>query len=428
MSDSGNWWGPWRRLVLLVAFAWLVGWFLGAPSLILSLGLLALLGYWLYQLQQLYSWLIGPEKPPPDAPGIWGDVYSRLYRRWREVGEQKALLHSRLDYLQDSLSSIYDGAVMVTASGAIEWSNAAAERLLGLRYPGDRGHNMLNLVRLPEFHDYFVAGDFQEPLRAWFTSGQERFLLFSVTSFGGGDRLVFVRDTTREERLEQMRRDFLGNVSHELRTPLTVISGYVDTILGNPGLFNERLQRPLQQIAQQAQRMEALLKDLLWLNRIEGPASGRHLELVDMGGLLHELREEVRTIHPQRQLDLQLDTTDKVLADYRELYSAVSNLVLNACKYSADEGLVTIKWHRSGDKLVLSVEDRGEGIDPVHLPRLTERFYRVDNSRSSRTGGTGLGLAIVKHVAASHNAELHIDSTLGVGSTFTLIFPRSGTD
>ncbi|MEQ8803859.1 MAG: ATP-binding protein, partial [Haliea sp.] len=246
---------------------------------------------------------------------------------------------------------------------------------------------------------------------------------FAVTAFGGGDRLVFVRDVTKEAKLEQMRRDFVGNVSHELRTPLTVIKGYLETILANAGPLAPRFRRPLEQMQQQAARMETLLKDLLWLSRIESVRTQPRREQVNIGALLEELKDELQTSHPGRQLALQLETADKVAGDYRELHSAVSNLVLNAFKYSQDDTIVTVRWRREGQHLLLSVQDRGMGIDAVHLPRLTERFYRVDDSRSSATGGTGLGLAIVKHVAAAHRAELHIESTLGVGSVFTLVFP-----
>jgi two-component system phosphate regulon sensor histidine kinase PhoR len=389
----------------------------------LALVLLLLLLRWLYQLLRLQRWLLDPLQEPPEAAGIWGVIYDRLYQLQREAREGRALLQSRLNYLQDSLSSMHDGAVMVSVAGNIEWSNAAAERLLGLRYPVDRGQALLNLVRLPDFHRYFLAGDFQDPLQLRLKSEPEQFLQFAVTPFGTGDRLVFVRDVTKEARLEQMRRDFVGNVSHELRTPLTVIKGYLDTILANSGQLEPRFLRPLQQMEQQAQRMETLLKDLLWLSRIETVRRKARNEQIDVASLLQELESELKSSHPQRRLELQLDCNGRINGDYRELHSAVANLVLNACKYSRDDSTVTVRWRRQGQELLLSVQDRGIGIDAVHLPRLTERFYRVDDSRSSRTGGTGLGLAIVKHVAAGHKAELRIDSTPGVGSTFTLAFP-----
>ncbi|QIB64396.1 phosphate regulon sensor histidine kinase PhoR [Kineobactrum salinum] len=423
MRPTGSWLAELRRLTLFVFISTAVGWLLGFPAQLLALVLLLLLLRWLYQLLRLRRWLADPLQEPPEAPGIWGAIYDRLYQLQREARQGRAQLQSRLDYLQDSLSSMHDGAVMVSMAGSIEWSNAAAERLLGLRFPADRGQALLNLVRLPDFHRYFLAGDFQDPLQLRLKSEPEQFLQFAVTPFGSGDRLVFVRDVTKEARLEQMRRDFVGNVSHELRTPLTVIKGYLDTILANSGQLEPRFLRPLQQMEQQAQRMETLLKDLLWLSRIETVRSKARAEQVDVASLLQELESELQSSHPQRRLELQLECNERINGDYRELHSAASNLVLNACKYSKDDSIVTVRWRRQGQELLLSVEDRGIGIDPVHLPRLTERFYRVDDSRSSRTGGTGLGLAIVKHVAAGHNAQLRIDSKPGVGSTFTLAFP-----
>ncbi|MDO8863928.1 phosphate regulon sensor histidine kinase PhoR [Haliea sp. E1-2-M8] len=423
MNAAGAWLVELRRLVLLSAVALVVGWLVGAPWLVLALALLALLARWLYQLQRLLSWLADTSVEPPEAPGIWGVIYDRLYQVQRAAQGRQAQLQSRLDYLQGSLSAMHDGAVMVTASGAIEWSNTAAERLLGLRYPADRGQALLNLVRLPEFHRYFLAAAFDSPLQVVLKGEHVQYLQFTVTSFGGGDRLVFVRDVTKEAKLEQMRRDFVGNVSHELRTPLTVIKGYLETILANADQLEQRFHRPLQQMQQQAARMETLLKDLLWLSRIESVRTQPRREQVNIGALLQEMEDELQTSHPGRKLAVQLETAEKVAGDYRELHSAVSNLVLNAFKYSKDDTVVTVRWRREGEHLLLSVQDRGIGIDSVHLPRVTERFYRVDDSRSSATGGTGLGLAIVKHVAAAHRAELRIESTPGVGSTFTLVFP-----
>lgn len=423
MNAAGAWLVELRRLVLLSIVTLGLGWLLGFPWLVLALALLALLARWLYQLQRLLGWLADTSVEPPEAPAIWGLIYDRLYQVQRAAQERQAQLQSRLDYLQGSLSSMHDGAVMVNAAGSIEWSNTAAERLLGLRYPADRGQALLNLVRLPEFHRYFLAAAFDNPLQVALKTEHVQYLQFAVTAFGGGDRLVFVRDVTKEAKLEQMRRDFVGNVSHELRTPLTVIKGYLETILANTGQLEPRFRRPLEQMQQQAARMETLLKDLLWLSRIESVRTQPRRDQVNVAALLEELEDELQTSHPGRKLVVQLETADKVAGDYRELHSAASNLVLNAFKYSKDDTIVTVRWRRQGERLLLSVQDQGIGIDSVHLPRLTERFYRVDDSRSSATGGTGLGLAIVKHVAAAHRGELRIESTPGVGSVFTLVFP-----
>ncbi len=221
-----------------------------------------------------------------------------------------------------------------------------------------------------------------------------------------------------------MRRDFVGNVSHELRTPLTVIKGYLDVLAARPDTEALKLDRPVEQMLQQADRMESLLKDLLWLSRIESVRSEEKTAEVNVPALLQEIADELNNSYPGR-IHLDVSSDASIVGDYRELHSAVTNLVLNALKYSDEGDPVTIHWSESDDEHLLEVKDRGIGIDTLHLPRVTERFYRVDESRSSHSGGTGLGLAIVKHVAAAHRAELRIDSELGKGSCFSLVFPVS---
>ena len=219
-----------------------------------------------------------------------------------------------------------------------------------------------------------------------------------------------------------MRRDFIGNVSHEMRTPLTVLKGYVQTIQSLDAHIVAPIERPLAQMDMQVVRMEMLLKDLLWLSRIESIENSDKTTPVDMCDLTTELVGDLRAAWPERDILLVHEFDGLVLGDPMELHSAASNLIVNALKYSDEEFEVLVEWTLQEGQPVLSVIDKGEGIDPVHIPRLTERFYRVDKSRSQKTGGTGLGLAIVKHVALAHNAELRIQSELGEGSRFSLIF------
>ncbi|WP_116365080.1 phosphate regulon sensor histidine kinase PhoR [Parahaliea mediterranea] len=422
MRVPGGWLLELQRLGLLIVAGGGIGWLFGRPWLGVSLALVAVTIYWLRQLLMIHRWLQDPEQQAPEGMGIWGEVFDEIHHLQRRNRENYARLQSTVEYLQDSFAAMRDGVVMVTKGGAIEWSNTAAQHMLGLQFPRDRGQALLNLLRIPAFHKYFLAENYSEPLQLELGGDKRRICQIEVTPFGAGDRLVFVRDITKMAQLEQMRRDFVGNVSHELRTPLTVIKGYLETILANASQLEPRYVRPLQQMDQQAQRMENLLKDLLWLSRIESVESQPKHERLDVAALLQELQDEMQTSHPGRQLNLQLDSNGQVLGDYRELHSAISNLVINAFKYSAEEQPVTVRWQAKEGGLALSVEDRGIGIAESHLPRLTERFYRVDDSRSSQTGGTGLGLAIVKHVAASHQARLEIASRPGQGSTFTLLF------
>ncbi len=422
MRARVSWNNELRKVVLVLLAAAILGWLVGKVSLILALTLFAIQAYWLLQLRKIDKWLTAPESDPPESFGLWGDVFDKIYTLRRQTQEAHAQLQSTVDYLQDSFASMKDGVVMLDATGAIEWSNEAAEELLGLRYPADKGQGVLNLVRAPEFHHYFLVGNYTSPLQIETNGEPVRQLRIEITCFGEGDRLMFVRDITKIQRLEQMRRDFVGNVSHELRTPLTVISGYLGTLLGAGESIAPHLVKPLKQMEQQAQRMESLLKDLLWLSRLESVENSNRNELVDISALLKELQTELAISYPDRTIELQLDTDHKVPGDHRELYSAVSNLVLNALKYSPEGAPVCISWGQQEAQYLLSVIDQGVGIDATHLPRLTERFYRVDDSRSSATGGTGLGLAIVKHVAAGHNAELRIESVVGLGSKFILVF------
>ena len=422
MGGKVNWASEVRSVCLLVLLSALLGWFAGHSLLFVTLCLLVILFYFLLQLRRMHSWLSSPEQAPPESRGLWGDIFDKMYALQRQNLEAHSQLQSTVDYLRDSFSSMRDGVVILDSTGIITWSNDAAETLLGLRYPADKGQGILNLVRAPEFHQYFINEDYTAPLKLETNSNPALFLRMEFTCFGQGDRLMFIRDISKTHHLEQMRKDFVANVSHELRTPLTVISGYLGTMLSAQDSIEPHFRKPLQQMEQQAQRMESLLKDLLWLSRLESIEQVESGEVVDMAGLLQELQAELKSSYPERDIELVLETQHKVAGDHRELYSAVSNLVINALKYSPDDSPVCICWSPLDDKYVLSIIDQGVGIAATHIPRLTERFYRVDDSRSSASGGTGLGLAIVKHVAARHTAELRIESVVGLGSKFILIF------
>jgi len=421
-----HWLGAAGRLVAIVLGATFLGSLYGYALETLVVVLVALIAFWLYQLQRVQAWLRDPRRPPPDVYGVWGDLLSRIYLHQRKNKDVQEQLQANVNYLQDSFASMRDGVVMVDARGAIKWFNKAVEPLLGLRYPEDSGRLLTNLVRTPQFNQYFLAGDYSAPLQYSTGGSAPVHLRVEITRFGEGERLLFVRDVSESVRLEKIRRDFVANVSHELRTPLTVISGYLGTFMASEQELPERYGKALRQMNQQAERMENLLKDLLWLSRIETEEGGGKHELVDVGGLLQELREELSGTFPEWPLRLELRTDRKIHGDYRQLYSAISNLASNAIKYSPAGSPVTIRWYCEGNGCIVEVEDEGIGIDEMHIPRLTERFYRVDDSRSSTTGGTGLGLAIVKHVVAAHGGTLQIKSELSVGSTFILKFPVGG--
>jgi len=418
----GSWFRELRRILIVVLLGELAGWYLGYPlqATVLVLSLVLLL--WLHQLWRIQAWLNDPERDPPDSYGLWGDIFDQIHRLQARNREAKERLQSTVDYLRSSFASIRDGVVMLDDRGAIRWGNRAAERLLGIRYPADSGQVFLNLVRFPDLHRYVLRDDYRAPLELSAGSEREQRLQVEITRFGEGDRLIFVRDVTDKFRLDKMRRDFVGNVSHELRTPLTVITGYLE-MLKDPGAGLEpRYMRAVEQMMEQAARMETLLKDLLWLSRIEGAEARKH-ESINIAALLGDVRSEVRDAYPGRAVELRIETDQGVYGDYRELRSAALNLISNAIRYSPVDSTVRVFWRRAAEGCELAVEDQGIGIASEHIPRLTERFYRVDDSRSFATGGTGLGLAIVKHVASAHGARLRIESEPGRGSVFTLVFP-----
>ena len=430
MRAVGRWYKELQTLILLLLLATSIGWLIDAIAAALIVVLLFFVFGYLWQLRRVLQWIDHPESEPPEGSGIWGMMLDQMYAIQRHNRDARSRLQHTVDYLRDSFRSLRDGALLIDQKGLIEWSNSSAEYLLGLRYPQDKGQNLLSLVRYPEFSSYIIVGDYAEPLTFSTNDFPVRHLQVEVSSFGIGDRLILVRDVTQLVQIEQTRQDFVGNVSHELRTPLTVISGYVDTLLSQSEKLPEALIKPLEQMAQQSQRMENLVRDLLWLSKIEATATKKRIrEQVDLIALCHEVVDDLKGGYPSRVIEFRCKARQaKIEGDYRELFSALSNLVVNALKYSAEGKPVSLTLGETNRTLCLEVCDQGLGIAEEHIPRLTERFYRVDESRSFAGGGTGLGLAIVKHVAASHEAQLKIESELGAGSCFSLVFQRKSCD
>jgi two-component system phosphate regulon sensor histidine kinase PhoR len=430
MRAVGRWYKELQTIVLLLLIAAAIGWVIGATAEALTVVLLFFVFGYLWQLRRVLQWIDHPESEPPEGSGIWGMMLDQMYAIQRHNRDARSRLQHTVDYLRDSFRSLRDGALLIDQKGLIEWSNSSAEYLLGLRYPQDKGQNLLSLVRYPEFSSYMIVGDHTEPLTFSTNDFPARHLQVEVSSFGIGDRLILVRDVTQLVQIEQTRQDFVGNVSHELRTPLTVISGYLDTLLSQSEMLPAALIKPLEQMAQQSQRMENLVRDLLWLSKIEATATKKRVrEQVDLAALCSEVVEDLRGGYPSRAIEYRCAAPNaKIEGDYRELFSALSNLVVNALKYSPERKQVSLTLSETDKALCIEVCDQGLGIAEEHIPRLTERFYRVDESRSFAGGGTGLGLAIVKHVAASHEAQLKIESELGAGSCFSLSFHRMSRD
>jgi two-component system phosphate regulon sensor histidine kinase PhoR len=424
-----NWRGALiRRLLLLVSVCLLIGFVSGYYAWSLVLGLSLYLGWNLNQLQRLHRWLKQhqADESPPDGYGLWGEIFDSIYHLQRRDQRARGRLQAVIDRFQESTAALQDAVIMLDRDGNLEWWNRAAETLLGLKSPQDSGQSIGNLVRHPRFKEYFEQGKYSEPLELPSPINDHLRVNFQITRYGNDDHLMLVRDVTRVHLLEQMRKDFIANVSHELRTPLTVIAGYLETLLDNVEEVNPRWRRALQQMQQQDRRMQSLLNDLLMLAKLEATDYPAENQPIAVDKLLQSIQTDALALSGERQhrISLQIDAKLQLKGSEAELRSAFSNLVFNAVKYTPDAGHIQIRGWRDAQGAHLSVQDNGLGIEAKHLPRLTERFYRVDSSRNASTGGTGLGLAIVKHVLMRHHARLEISSSLGKGSTFTCHFAR----
>jgi two-component system phosphate regulon sensor histidine kinase PhoR len=402
---------------------------------IFDLGMLPLLiasllacAWLLWNLQRLSDWLYSPDsQEPPEAGGAWGQVFDVIYAMQRDSKNDGDRLQAMIDYLHSSFASMSDAVVMLDPRGNIEWCNSSAQELLGLRQKGDTGRQLINLLRSPAFLRYFEAEFYQMPLEIRSPVNSGISLSLSVSFFGQGNRLLFARDVTRTERLEQMRKDFVANVSHELRTPLTVINGYLETFAEHGG-DNPRWDRAVDQMLQQSRRMHMLIQDLMLLSRLEAVPKSVDDTVIRMRPLMEMIREELATAAKgPRNILIECDDNSAIKGNANDLRSAFSNLAVNAARYTSDNDTITLRWFHDDYHAYFEVEDTGIGIEPQYIPRLTERFYRVDQSRSLDTGGTGLGLAIVKHVLIRHRAELRIHSVPDKGSLFSCVFPMSLT-
>ncbi len=425
---NSNWRGAvMRHLLLILLASGLLGLVSGQYAWALVLGLGAYLIWHIKQLLRLHQWLRTrqADDAPPEGYGLWGEVFDNIYHLQRRDQRVRGRLQAVIDRVQESTAALRDAVIMLDSDGNLEWWNRAAEQLLGLKTPQDSGQSISNLVRHPRFKEYFEAGNFQEDLELHSPVDDRQRLQMQITRYGNNEHLMFVRDVTRLHQLEQMRKDFIANVSHELRTPLTVIAGYLETLLDNVEEVNPRWLRALQQMQQQGARMQNLLNDLLLLAKLEATDYPSDNQPVAVDLLLLSIKNDAQALSGNRnhRISLEADTSLRLKGSEAELRSAFSNLVFNAVKYSPDESEIRIRWWGDDQGGHFSVADSGIGIEAKHLPRLTERFYRVDSSRSSSTGGTGLGLAIVKHVLLRHRARLDIASVPGKGSTFTCQFP-----
>ncbi|PLY17058.1 MAG: PAS domain-containing sensor histidine kinase [Sedimenticola sp.] len=393
------------------------------------LGALSIYFFWhISQAVRLNLWLNQSKKySKPYAVGIWRGVLSAIEALRERGRKRKRKLGRMLSGFQQSTSALPDATVVIDSSGEMEWWNDSATRILGLDRKQDMGRNIEGVITDPVFLGYLTDGDYLRPIQIPDPVDGSVSLEVRVVPYGKGKRLLQARDITRLQQLETVRRDFVANVSHEMRTPLTVIHGYLETMVDSvdPGLAP--WSRIVMQMQQQTTRMQRIVWDLLLLSRLETNQDTEGQVEVDVPALVERLEQEAATLSASAShvIHVDIDPALKLFANPDELDSAFSNLVFNAVRYTPAGGEIFLAWALTEQGPCFSVRDTGIGIEAEHIPRLTERFYRVDVGRSRQSGGTGLGLAIVKHVLTRHNGRLQIESQPGKGSLFRCCFPAS---
>ena len=416
------------RLALIAVVALAAGATFGA-KVGLSVALVAtglFLALHLYYLSTLGAWLEQPSlETIPEGRGTWAEIFNRLYKARRASELNARRLEENEARFRRTISALPEGIVLVDAALQIEWCNPVAERHLSIQLAADQGMRITNLVRDPAFVNYMTSAAYDEPLLFRPLANPALALSIRVIEFEPARSIVMSRDVTEAERVDAMRRDFVANVSHELRTPLTVINGFLETLLDAEPPLDELRQRHVQLMHEQATRMSRLVEDLLMLSRLEAGEAPPADDIVDVPALVAELEAEARALSGGRHEIVGAAEPIRVRGSREELRSAFGNLISNAIRYTPAGGRIQLSWRAQDDGAVFEVQDSGIGIAAEHLPRLTERFYRVDRSRSRETGGTGLGLAIVKHVLMRHQGRLQVESEEGRGSTFRAWLPAA---
>lgn len=426
-----NWRTELNRICLLLSLAAIVGYAVGHISWVMLISLCLYYLFNLYQLRRFNLWLnrdsSESHSEPPESFGLWGDIFDGIYRLQKQERRASSYLANIIDKAQESSAALEMAVVMINKQSNLDWWNLAAEKLLGFQFPKDRNQSITNLIRDPRFSDYFYNEIYDDTLKMDAPGESNKVLEFQIALFGEHERLMIVRDVTQLHRLESMRKDFVGNVSHELGTPITVIKGYLEAIVDNLDSLDEQWHKPIQQMRQQSLRMENIVRDLLILSSLETKGLTKTQDLIELTTLFSEIENDTKQMFKDESHTFEIicDPSLRLTGKRSEIYSAISNLVVNAAKYTPAGGHIQLSAEANGGLFEIGVQDDGIGIESHHIPRLTERFYRIDGSRSSDTGGTGLGLAIVKHILARHEGNLEISSTHGEGSRFICRLPLS---
>ncbi len=416
-----------RKLVtgvlLLIAMGALIGWIYGRPFIgALAAALLVLA----WQLRQLVAFDRALQTGEFDrfryGEGIWQRIYSR-FRYERERGNRYKRDYRRLIMeIRRSTDAMPDGAVILNEGNEIVTCNRAAKSLAGLKRRKDRGQRIDNILRDPRLTDLLEADDATQTADIPSPVRDGYWLSCRIVPYGADQKLFLLSDVTERIALSKMRRDFVANASHELRSPLTVLSGYLDTISDDDRLPSDWMQ-PIRQMQEQARRMNRIVAELLELSRLEAAGRADTGDVVDIAALLAGGRKAFHGQAGAPSIRIEAESMARLRGNSSEIESVISNLLSNAVRHTPADGEVVLSWRSGPGGGDLTVSDTGEGIAEVHLPRLTERFFRVDRGRARADGGVGLGLAIVKHVLGRHDATLHISSNVGVGSEFRCHFP-----
>ncbi len=421
----------WKKLLWSLALFYtpwvMIGWLFGyMPWLLLAATVIQLLWHFHNQIR-FSSWLWDEKRlSPPAGTSQWEDLFNGIYHLGQQQRRKRKELTNLIRRFKNGAESLPDAVVVFRSEGNIVWCNKLAQQLLGFRWPGDSGQPISNLIRTPDFIKYLNKNDFSEPLEMRSPFNVERMLELRIVPYTEGEHLMVVRDVSQLKQLEGMRRNFFANVSHELRTPMTVLQGYLEMTEDPDMVAGSMWSKAHGVMTEQLNRMNGLINQLLTLSKIEAAPMHELDEVVDVPAMLEVLQKEAQALSGEKKhkFDFDIDAQLKVLGDEDQLRSAISNLVYNAVNYTPPGADIHVRWYKTRRGAHLDVEDSGEGIEPQHIHRLTERFYRVDKARSRETGGSGLGLAIVKHALSHHDSSLEISSEVGVGSQFSFVLPK----
>lgn len=416
------------RLLIIFLISAVLGYLIGQTFLLVSVSAITILVWHYHHLLKLMKWLWHSKSiSPPQAEGLWGRIYDGLYRQTKQYRRKQKALNDKIRQFRDGAEALPDAALVLSDELTILWGNKKAQRILGIRWPGDVGQRIDNLIRYPEFTRYLEEANFEQPCHLPSPLNSEMMLELRLMSYGTDQVLFLARDISKIHRLEEMRRDFVANVSHELKTPLTVMRGYVEMIQTTEHALDAYWNKVFGTMETQVSRMDRLVEQLLILSRVEVHADAEDKHIVNMPKLVQGLVDDAGWLNQDKHHIITCDIDKKLGIEGidNELKSACSNLISNAIGYTLNGGNIHISWQLAGHKAKFSVKDNGPGIRPEHVNRITERFFRVDKSRSRDTGGSGLGLAIVKHVLNHHSAELSIESQWGKGSEFIIYFDAS---